>query len=73
MEKINNSIINFAPPPDGELKVEIKDLSQKNLEFVLSLDERQRDYYLNLTKSWRKHMVELESRVHDLEQKAKSD
>lgn len=58
--------------PNAELEELAVNLIKKNAEFMLSLDERQREYYLSLHDSWRKEMVKLEKRVFDLERKHES-
>jgi hypothetical protein len=54
---------------DSEIEIAIKSAIQRNAEFIFSLDERQRDYYLGLHDSWRKEMVRLEKRIYDLEER----
>ncbi len=60
---------------DKELDASVKAAAKRHAEFLLSLDERQREYYSNMHGQGRIKwdVVRLEKRIHDLEQKAKID
>lgn len=66
ISKIRKYLGSLVVDPD---EAEIRKIIQRNTGFVLSLDERQRDYLTSLTTSWRKEIVRLEKRVYELEQK----
>lgn len=52
---------------NSDLKLQFEESLQRNMDFVLSLDKQQLDYYLNLKDSWRKELTRLEKRIRNLE------
>jgi hypothetical protein len=69
-KKFRNSITG-----EDDIKEAVAKVIKDHAEFILSLDDRQREYYSNLSGKGRItwDIVRLEKRIHDLEQKAKID